>query len=182
MTAIDYKDGILAADSLITEDDFRFATAEKVRVLKLETGVWLIGMAGTVANFTAIANFLEDFITQSEVLGLRGAALTEEEYTRRISREFDVKLGRESGSVILVKPSGDYSIFNIRDGFDGHYERSTRVALGVAREYVTGAMDAGKSASDSVLMACLVHGSCGKPVRVYRAGKGEVLDFPYAPV
>ena len=176
MTAIAYKNGYLVADSQISEDEYRFATMDKVRELRLESGVWFIAMSGEVGNFTKMANFLEDYITQSKDIGLRGAALTEEEFTRRVSREYDVKTSGDSGSIIVVKPSGDYSLFYAKHGFDGNYKMDTRCSIGVVWQYLNGAMDGGVDSYGAVKLACRQHGSCGPPVRIYKAGFGEIHD------
>lgn len=174
MTAIAYKDGVLAADSRITEDDYVFATAEKVRVIDTgRHGVWLIGVSGEVCNYTAMADWLEDFITQEGPAG-RSEPLTEDEFVRRVAREYEVSCNGTSGGVVVVRPSGDYTLFYARSGFDGHYSGERHVSLGVVWPYLKGAMDAGASAKGAVMLACGCHGSCGPPVRTYRAGVGEV--------
>lgn len=168
MTAIAYKDKILATDSLISEGDIHFCnTYEKVRVVETRHGIYLIAMAGAVNSFTALADTIEEFILSKG----RKEGLTEQEFDARCSKEFIEFSTSNPCSVFVVKPSGNFSSFS-KEGFEGHYSKDVPIAIGQANHYLYGAMDHGSSATMAVSLACKRFGHCGGEVRVYRAGKG----------
>lgn len=173
MTAIAYRNGELAVDSRLSEEDYILDNIEKVRVLTTKTGLWLIATSGEVGNYTKMADFLEDFILQDKENG-RSAPLEEAEFLRRVSREYSVECEGLSGSVLVVCPSGVSVLFYAKSGYGGQYQKQITVTLGCVWQYLKGAMDAGASPKQAVHMACDQNGACSRPVRVYKAGFGEV--------
>lgn len=170
MTAIVYKSGILAVDSLLTEgEDYRFCEAEKVRIVRTLTGVWLMAGAGIANHVEKMMNFIEDWIMGADTSECQPR--TEEAFLAKISREYDCDASE--GSLIVVRPSGGWSYFN-KHGFEGHYPITTPSMNGSAYAFLYGASAAGASAPDAVLLATQKMTNCGGPVRVYKHNVGEI--------
>lgn len=173
MTAIAYKNGVLAADSLIQSGELTFALKDKVRVVNTAKGLWLIAEAGNCGDSMVIADEVEDFITQDAAQGGRGECLTEEEFVHRASRQFHTLKTTGHCSVLVVRPSGGTSTFN-KDGFDGHWAKDVTVAIGTPQEFLQGAMSAGATAERAVELSVGRYGCCANPVKTYIAGGGHV--------
>jgi len=166
---------VLAADSLVTEGHMRFAKEDKVRVINTEHGVWLIAESGSCTDARIIADEVEDFITQtgSQSGASRGVPLTEEEFVRRASRQFASLETTTSCSVLVVRPSGGTTTFT-KDGLEGHYGIDVPAALGIASEFLYGAMAAGAGPELAVTLACCKNIACGGPIKAYKANIGEI--------
>ena len=170
MTAIAYKDGILAVDSLLVEADaFKLCSIDKVKVVTTSEGVWLMAASGIVNEGQKAQDFLEDYITGIGEQDSR--PITEEEFVAKISRDYDVEA--HDYTIIVVRPSGGWTYFNSK-GFEGHYPVDVPSTSGSAYQFLIGAIAAGADAPTAVHLAATKMTNCGPPVRVYKHGIGEI--------
>lgn len=129
MTTVAYRDGIMAADSLIWMDDTATHSGRKLR--RLRDGS-LVGFAGSVAESVLVMDWLDGGGDQQAAPRIRDA-------------EF-----------LLVKPSG--AVFKIERELvllraEGRYH-----AIGAGQRFALGAMFAGADAATAV-RAAIKHGS-----------------------
>ncbi len=168
MTAIAWKDGLLAVDSLVSMSAHQRMTEDKAAKL----GGWLILGSGCNCDTDAFKRQAERMWGQSDKV-VDAKTILEQVWP-------EVK---GDTSVIFWRP-GDVIVF--RDG--DHPERCGR-AVGAFgdHDYLLGAMHAGKSAAQAVVQACTYADGCGFPVYVYghdRTGHlclQEVIGFHQQP-
>ena len=182
MTAIAYKDGILATDSLIVGDGaYRLHNEEKAFVYKSERGTYIFTGAG---EFPSIKKYCAQF---GEALALEksnpqagfragfGFSAAEPPAEEEIIFEIEKTLQHgldNSSAVICILPSGDYLLLG-ESGVIGPYPKSQPTAEGCAG-FIFGCLDSGKSAAIAVHLACDRYITCGGPVNIYKAGVGKI--------
>ena len=139
MTCIVYRDGVLAADTLVVDETSAIYHAPKI--YRLDDGS-LIGAAG---NGREILTFLNCYLQNIE-------PPKDYEYT--------------TFAGILVKPSGDVYYCETHDLIDQVMDEY--LAIGSGRNIAYGALEMGASAEEAVRMACKYSIYCGLPITTLR--------------
>lgn len=138
MTIIAYRDGVIAADTLVTHHGSRVAHTQKIT----RTSGWLIGASGTLGA-----------IRPAVVWVLDGANLSQ-----------PVDFGKiEDSAVIFVDPAGALYYADTGSPFLIS-ESSPFTALGSGADVARGAMFHGASAVEAVDAAISIDVSCGGQV------------------
>ena len=146
MTAIAYRDGIMAADSLSTAGGVVQGVSPKI--IKNRSG----DIAGVAGEGSLCANFLQAFIDGEEEVFLKSMPPASD---------------REGISTIIVRADGQ--VFHGYAG--GMYPMDALFhADGCAHAMVIGAMAAGASAEEAVRIACEYDTRCRGPIQVLRLG------------
>lgn len=156
MTVVAYKDGIIAADSQLTDTD-GVATFGFQKIIKLDGGIHL-GITGT-ADFRALQEMLEK-IDKPEKLP------TKEQLTET----------RNAGEFLVVFPNKKAYVINIAkecvEGTDSDPEWDATVepvigpvAIGSGACIATGALIAGVSAEEAVALTISNHAYCGGEIQ-----------------
>lgn len=134
MTTIAYKDGLMAADTMMTRGDECVVGAVKI----FQTSQFLVGMSGSMSNFLPLQGLFE-------------------EYESRLFKGSDLwqvwKDAPDYGGgfcALIVDEDGD--IWNAIDG-PPVLVPSAFDAIGTGSSYAMGAMAAGLSAADAVEIA-----------------------------
>jgi ATP-dependent protease HslVU (ClpYQ) peptidase subunit len=142
MTTIAFRDGILAADRLITEKDTR-VPGNAVKIIQNKYG-WSVGLAGSVADYHRLGDWVDSYL---------GAP--------KKSKPPNPP-GGEYGA-IAVSPEG--KVFYIERGvmFPAN-EDAPFVVAGAGGDIALGAMYAGASAIEAVEIASKVDTSTGNGV------------------
>lgn len=140
LTAIAYRSGVLAADTLVSCDDIVLGHASKIA--KRADGA----MAGATGVSIACEKFLDAFRT-----GRDG------DFTIELKEEEDFE-------AVVISP--DDKIWIVGDN-GRHVLNAPFYALGVAREMLIGAMAAGALAAEAVGIAIRYHALCGGEVETY---------------
>lgn len=144
MTIICYRDGVMAADSLISSMEIRRGRVRKI--VRTETG-WLCGASGYCGE---VVRFLEWSRTAI------GAA----------EAKFSIDVEDGDFAAVAVSPAGEVEHFDHK----GHrfYVEAPFYAIGAGREIAIGAMAHGASAEQAAQYAIDWAVSCGGPVHVER--------------
>lgn len=145
MTTIAFKDGILAADSLITEGNERVGFITKIG--RLECGV-LYGAAGRLSTAQKFMAWVET--------GMDGDP-----------PDFTDKDGDQNGKGFVIIDSEI-----IEFGAHGAVDKIplvTSYSIGSGAAYARGAMEAGLSAEEAVKVACEIDVFSGGPVQTLQA-------------
>lgn len=140
MTTIAFKDGVLAADSLVSSNGLAAGEFNKLRRVKGWDGSsWIIGFAGGISMFDPFCVFIEEL------------------------REFDIdEMGfhaiaiNESSGHVETYCSSFFPEYNVKTPFH---------ALGTGADIALGAMQAGATAVDAVKVACKLDLASGGRVR-----------------
>lgn len=136
MTVIAYKDGIMAADTLVTANGTRVAHALKFR----KVNGWLIGASGYFGAYKPIANWVE-----------MGADVDK-----------PVDWGKfEDSAGIVVSPSGEVYHVGTLGGYLIEEHSPLGVATGSGSEIARTAMYLGLSAREAVQVAIDLETGCG---------------------
>lgn len=136
MTVIAYKDGIMAADTLVTANGSRCAHALKFR----KVNGWLIGASGYFGAFKPIARWVEE-----------GADLDK-----------PVDWGKfEDSAGIVVSPGGETYHVGTVGGYLIEEHSPWGVATGSGSEVARTAMYLGLSAREAVQVAIDLETGCG---------------------
>lgn len=143
MTAIAYRDGVLAADSRANQGALIISSRSKK--IARRTDGWLIGVAGECA---AADEFMARFIAGDNDWRPPGITKAEDGF-----------------QALLIAPDG--LIWNAHES--GRFRIDADFAAeGSATNFLFGAMAAGASAEEAVRLACLFRGDCGLPVQSVR--------------
>lgn len=140
MTTIAYKDGILAADTLVTGGNTRLGHAKKIHRL---SGGRLFAAAGTVDDTERLLLSLQNKRNPPELEDVQG---------------------------ILVERDGSWWLYEGSVWF--RYD-ADHITLGSGSDIATGAMDAGATAEQAVLIACKRDVGSGEPIQVEHLKKGK---------
>ena len=144
MTTIAFKDGVMAADTLVTSADVRRGSVRKIQ--RLDDGT-LFGISGHSGFHTFVAEWI--------AAGCKWSARP--------------KIPEGTNLHILVaKTSG--SILSINQTFVATEIETDFVAIGSGNEFAMGAMAMGASARDAVLVAARFDVFTGGNIDVFRLG------------
>ena len=143
MTAIAYKDGILAVDSQCTWGAMITKTKKYHTVEVAGIGTCVVAMSG---NIHAVENLIEWIAENTKGRDTPFEGLTS-----------NIRYGFAITQDLIV-----YPIFG--NGYIGHPDTNRFVAEGCAFEFLHGAMAAGKGAFQAVELATLYCDGCGGPV------------------
>ena len=143
MTTIAYKDGVMAADSKCTDEYMAFLTRTQ-KIFRLANGA-LIGTAGD-----ADARELMDLLAKST--------------WKRLPSKGDLAATKTNFAGILAFPNGKVFLVDVGThdvgSMDSEWTASIleveerMCAVGSGQQFAIGAMAAGKSAHDAVVIAC----------------------------
>lgn len=157
MTAIAYRDGILAVDGQTSWGNIKTKSRRKVEAVNIAgMGHCLVVLSGTVHGCESLVNHLT------------------------MSRYSSGKLfeGMEASSrygIAIDSKMKVYPVFG--DGYVGRADFNEFIAEGSAFEFLMGAMSAGASAKEAVELACKYCNYCGGDV--YTVDVGEWFGRSY---
>jgi hypothetical protein len=138
LTTIAYRDGILAADSLVTSDGIRTSTI--VKLARREKDGTLFGACGRASLIRAAREWF-----------LRGEP-----------PEDRIKIKDNEAQFIIVRPNNDVETWDESGSSD---DAAPFHALGSGRDIALGAMAAGASAIEAVRIAAKFDTGTGGPIR-----------------
>lgn len=146
MTAIAYRDGILAVDGQTSWGNIKTKSGSKIKPLEIPGfGRCLVALSGTVHGVENLFNFLKTSCDGAD-------------------RPFE---GMETASrygIVVDYKLRVYPVFG--NGYIGEQDHNPIVAEGSAFEFLMGAMCAGASAEEAVRLACEHCNYCGGEVEV----------------
>lgn len=149
MTAVAYRAGFLAADSLVCQGDKAVSWIDKVRVFQRDEGVYLAAGAGPVHEMLKFFEWVREGMI-SEIDFLKDAVM------------------------VLVYPDGTFMEYN-DTGPSGPWHHFDSWGQ---HQFLSGCMEMGASAEEAVIAAARRVITCGGPVKVYQAGVGLVRVLP----
>ena len=145
MTAIAYRDGIVATDRQVTWGSIAGVANKAHKVYVDRFGVCLVAMSGFVYGEEVI---LDQLRTNSRGIGMDiGQMQRDSRYGFLITKEMKVHAIYGDGRV----------------GMEEHHENSF-IAEGSAFQFLMGAMAAGAGAREAVALACEYCDSCGQGI------------------
>lgn len=152
MTTIAFRDGIMAADSCLTEeleDDNAIYVGDVNKIYRLDDGS-LLGMSGD-AEGQCVLNILNDLAIPESLIADHLASL---QHTR---------------SCILVRPSGQLYWVGTGEDSAAYTPFTDRfAAVGTGKQFAYGAMEHGATAYEAVDAACRRHAFTRPPIVLER--------------
>ena len=145
MTIICYKDGVLAADSNVTEGDMAYGLMRKI--IRSPKGI----LAGAAGDASVISSFL-----RWVALGMKAHGKP------KIDGELDGMIIRQNGAIFFFE--SNLVPFKVSSPFH---------AAGSGQQMGIGAMAADKSAVEAVAIVCQRIITCGGPLQALRLDGAE---------